>query len=457
MAFIRKIKKKNAVYLAEVESYRENGKVKQKVLRYIGKEVNGEVVRKIATSDIEVETVKQYLDYKTLHDLAGQLEMTELFGDASKYILLLVYTQIIARKSLYKLPEHIENTVLKELLSIDKLADKHLYEALDKLEEMDFSVIEQRLFKKLSAGKQEKTALVLDITDTYFSGSQAEWKSRKGKDGKYGKLIQIALAVTKEEGFPILHNVYEGNVSDIKIFQDMITSVRLQDFDVIVLDRGMISYESLNDLTMLGQKVITGLRLNRKLKAEYLDRIDRNDIFNPANLVPLKNTKVFIKSFQFKDGTLIVVYNPSIEISKRMGAINKDKFDIKKAKYYGYSLIYHTTDMLDENVVREYYEKDIVEKAFKELKSSINLHPVRKYLLTRVKAHIKICYLAYVLLSSLQYKLKPRNISAVYALEKLQPAYKVELKSNKEHFKWSKIVTLTNEQKTILKLLGCSV
>jgi len=242
MAFIRKIKKKNAVYLAEVESYRENGKVKQRVLRYIGKEVNGEVVRKVTTSDIEVETVKQYLDYKILHDLAGQLEMTELFGGVSKYILLLVYTQIIARKSLYKLPEHIENSVLKELLCIDKLVDKHLYEALDELEEMDFSVIEQRLFKKLSARKQEKAAIVLDITDTYFpvvrqNGNQEKEKMENTADGKYGKLIQIALAVTKEEGFPILHNIYEGNVSDIKIFQDMITSVRLQDFDVIVLDR----------------------------------------------------------------------------------------------------------------------------------------------------------------------------------------------------------------------------
>ncbi len=457
MSFIRKIKKKNAVYLAEVESYRDNGKVKQRVLRYIGKEVNGEVVRRVTTSDIEIETVKQYLDYKILHDLANQLGMTELFQGASKYILLLVYTQIIARKPLYKLPEHIENTVLKELLSIDKLIDKHLYEALDRLEEMDFSVIEQRLFKKLSAGKLKKTALVLDITDTYFAGSYAEWKSRKGKDSKYGKLIQIALAVTEEEGFPILHNIYEGNISDIKIFQDMITSIRLQDFDVIVLDRGMISYESLNDLTMLGQQVITGLRLNGKLKAEYLDRIDRDGIFKPANLVSLKNTKVFIKPFQFREGTLIVVYNPSIEVLKRMGAMDKDKFDIKKAKYYGYSLIYHTTDMSNENVVRKYYEKDIVEKAFKELKSSINLHPVRKYLLTRIKAHIKICYLSYVLLSFLQYKLKHKNISAVYALEKLQPAYKVELISKKEHFKWSKIVTLTNEQKTILKLLGCSV
>ena len=30
MAFVRKIKKKSGTYLAEVESYRENGKVKQR-------------------------------------------------------------------------------------------------------------------------------------------------------------------------------------------------------------------------------------------------------------------------------------------------------------------------------------------------------------------------------------------------------------------------------------------
>ncbi len=172
----------------------------------------------------------------------------------------------------------------------------------------------------------------------------------------------------------------------------------------------MISYESLNNLTMLCQQVITRLRLNRKLKAEYLDRINRDDIFNPDNLVSLKNTKVFIKPFPFIRGTLIVVYNPSIELLKRLDAMDKDKFEIKKARYYGYSLIYHTTDMPDENVVRKYYEKDIVEKAFKELKNSINLHLLRKYLLARVKAHIKICYLAYALLSFLQYKLKSKNI-----------------------------------------------
>ena len=41
MVFIRKIKKKSGTYLAEVEGYRVNGKVKQRVIKYLGKEING--------------------------------------------------------------------------------------------------------------------------------------------------------------------------------------------------------------------------------------------------------------------------------------------------------------------------------------------------------------------------------------------------------------------------------
>jgi len=458
MAFIRKIKKGNAVYLAEVKNYREEGKVKQKVIRYIGKEEDGQVIRRIRTDDIEIESVKQYLNYKVLHDIALRLNLPDILGDRYKHILLLIYTQIVNRKSLYKIPEYIELTCLKELLNIDRIIDKHLYSALDELEELDFSEIEDKIFKKLSLERKEKIALVLDVTDTYFSGSQADWKSRKGKDGKYGKLIQIALAVTKEEGFPIMHRTYEGNISNIKIFQDLLTESRLKGFEIIIIDRGMISYENLSDLRALNQKVITGIRLNKKLKIKYLSTIDREEIFQPENQIKLKNTRVYIIGFDFEDGRLIAVYNPEIEVAKRMEAMETgDSYKPEEARYMGYSLIYHTTDLSEEEVVRSYYEKDIVEKAFKELKSSINLHPIRKYLLTHIKAHIKICYLAYAILSYMQYRLKKRNISAIYALEKLQPVYKVDLKSTKEGFNWSKIVTLTKEQKIILDLLGCSV
>jgi transposase len=349
------------------------------------------------------------------------------------------------------LEEKADIYYLKELLNIDKLVDKNLYAALDELEELDFSILEARIFKRLNFEREEKKVLVLDVT---FSGSGADWKLRKGKDGKYSKLIQLALAVTKEEGFPIMHKVYEGNISNIKIFQDLLTEIRLKDFEVIILDRGMICYESLSDLRNLGQRVITGLRLHRKIKTDYISKISREEIFQPKYQIKLKNTKVYAKSFDFEEGRLIVVYNPEVEVAAME---IEDNYDYEKAKYMDYSLIYHTTDFTKEYIVKSYYEKDIVEKAFKELKSSIDLQPIRKYRIDHIKAHAKVCYLAYALLSYIQFKLKPNGTSAIYALEKLHPVYKINLKSKKENFSWSKIVTLTNEQKSILKLLECSV
>jgi hypothetical protein len=88
MAFIRKIKKKGSVYLAEVESYRKDGKVKQRVLRYIGKEVDGEIIRKVGTDSIEIESVKKYLDYKVLHNIATNIGLLEMLGGKGRYILL---------------------------------------------------------------------------------------------------------------------------------------------------------------------------------------------------------------------------------------------------------------------------------------------------------------------------------------------------------------------------------
>lgn len=72
-----------------------------------------------------------------------------------------------------------------------------------------------------------------------------------------------------------------------------------------------------------------------------------------------------------------------------------------------------------------YFERDIVEKTYKHLKSSINLHPVRKYRIDHVRAHVKIRYMAYAILTYMQHRLKPARISANAALDLLQSVYKV--------------------------------
>jgi hypothetical protein len=457
MSFVRKIKKKSGVYLAEVESYRDGGKVRQRVIRYIGKEVGGKASAPASLDGIEVLGVKRYLDYKVLHDVATRLGLPVLLGPDAPHILLLAYTQLIARTALYKLPEHLEHTALEEILGLGKLADKELYRALDELNGLDFQLVEECLLEALLGGRQGRKAMVIDVTDTYFNGSRADWKRRKGKDGKVGKLIQVALAVTQDEGFPILHKTYEGNIGNVKIFGDMLAESRLKQFDVVVVDRGMCSQETLEELVALGQKVIAGLRLHGAAMRDCIAAIDREEIFQPAHRVKLKGAEVYAMEFDYRGGRLVAVYNPAMEARKRTHAMDKKNYKPENARYMGYSAIYHTTGLGPGEVVKAYFGRDIVEKAYRHLKSSVNLQPVRKYRLDRVGAHVKICYLAYALLSYIQDKVKPAGMSATTALALLQSAYKVEIWNREQNLRWQKVVTLKNDQKKILKLLDCSV
>ena len=169
-------------------------------------------------------------------------------------------------------------------------------------------------------------------------------------------------------------------------------------------------------------------------------------------MVHLKNTTVFINIFEYNQGILIAVYNPSLELIKKQHNFNKgiDSND----QFIGYSLIYHNTKDSPSEIVKKYYDKEIVERAFKQMKGILNLRPIRVWLKSHVESHIRICYLAYAILSFMNYKLKKLNMSAIGALNSLKHGYKVNLRIEKDNFEWSLYVPLEPKQKKMLQLLG---
>ena len=72
-------------------------------------------------------------------------------------------------------------------------------------------------------------------------------------------------------------------------------------------------------------------------------------------------------------------------------------------KYVGYSLIFHNTKLKPPEVVKKYFDKDVVERSFRTMKGDVQLHPIRLWMPKRVNAHIKICYLSMCLLSLIKY------------------------------------------------------
>jgi len=96
----------------------------------------------------------------------------------------------------------------------------------------------------------------------------------------------------------------------------------------------------------------------------------------------------------------------------------------------------------------------LVEKAFRSLKGVVKLQPIRHWLAQRVIAHVFICYLAYLLLSLLKFRIKSHGISPEEALDELETMYKVYLRDPKNIFKLSRVVTLSKKQETILKAVN---
>lgn len=166
----------------------------------------------------------------------------------------------------------------------------------------------------------------------------------------------------------------------------------------------------------------------------------------------LKNTSVYAQSFDYFNGKLIVVYNPLSEIANKERCFEREE-DLTE-KYLGYSLIYHNTDMSDADAVKKYYERDVVERAFKQLNGVLSIRPVRVWLKEHIQGHVRICYLAYAILALMNYRLKKLHISAVDALNSLKHGYKVNLLDESTQFKWDLIVPLEPKQHDILKALN---
>jgi len=449
MSFIRKIKVGRETYLAEVKSVRENGKVKQKFIRYLGKEINGKPEKRILRSDIKVGSVKRSLDVLCIDKIAEELGIKEI---KNKYFLSLIYSQLLEKRSINKLEDWFRYTEIPDILKIKDVTTKELYESLSEITGEELNKINEQMSQVLKKYDDELDAAVIDVTDTYFEGDTEEVQKRKGKDGKIRKLLQIGLGASFNSGFPLFYKKYQGNLSNIQIYKDMTLELKARGMNSVIVDRGMTSCENLKMSLELDVKIIGGLKKNKNLCSDFLSKINRDEIYSLKNMVKLKNTNVHIKTFDYNQGKLIAVYNPSLEVLKKQLVFNKGIDEIDP--FIGYSLIYHNTKYSSSDVVKRYYDKEIIERAFKQIKGILNLRPIRVWLKEHVEGHIALCYFAYAILSLMNHKLKRINMTAIEAITSLKHGYKINLQTKKDNQNWDLYVPLQPKQKNILKEIG---
>ena len=491
MSFIRRIKKGGQVYLAEVEGKRISGKVVQKHIRYIGKEVDGETVISLSSKDIQVDSVRVYGPLLVFHSIAKKIKLPEILGKYSNEILSMVYAHCMNYKSVCNMPKWYKRTDLNILLDLESLTESRLFSAMDRLNDDKIESFQRAIFHNVKKIYQlDSKGIVYDLTNTYFYGKKCPMgKPGRSKEGKrQNDLIQIALATTQKEGIPVFHKVFNGNVHDSKTLSNVSDNFSKYNLNsgLFIYDRGIVSEKNLNFIRKLGWHTLCGLPFREKEKNIIRKFLQAGSISHVSNMVQVGNSVFYVKgvphSFGSIKGKLIICYNESkkMEIAqsrrlkilesqklKKEGKKIEESLDIyltptgrirndvleKEEEFDGYSCIFCTKNISDKNVVRLYFDKDIIEKAFRTLKGVSNIRPIRFWLAKQVKAHVFICYLSYLLLSALKLDLQSKgiDISPEKAIEDLETMYNVYFSDKKKKTQFIKTVTLSKYQERILR------
>lgn len=490
MSFIRKRKRGGQIYLEEVENIWIDGKVVQRFIRHLGREADGKTILSCSISEAEIDAVKLSGPLMALHSIATEIGLPELLGEYSNEILAMTYAHCLDYKSLNHMKTWFERSDLNHILSLEDLTEKRLVNALDSMERFDQMQFQQALFEATKSKlKITPKGVVYDVTNTYFHGKKCPI-AKLGHDKEKRKgypLIQIGLAVTRERGIPIFHKTFPGNIHDARTFTDVSTELKRFGINdgIAVMDRGVSSAENTDFLRENRWKVICGIKMTEPLQTTIKNKLD--GLVQVGNRVHVNQSKFYCREMKFTHGSsrgrLIICYNrkraqiqeesrfDEIEAARtRLDANKTIKPEIREyfgsdgrllnarleeaSKLDGISLIFTNTRLHMEDVVKGYFDKDVVEKAFQSLKGVVNLRPVRHWLYNRVEAHVFICYLACLLLSILKDKVRVLEISPTKCLRDLDGLYRIYLRDPKSGYKMGKLVTLTTHQEKILRAIN---
>lgn len=320
--------------------------------------------------------------------------------------------------------------------------------------------IEQGLFNNIKDLFNFELDLVLFDTSSIIyrgNGQQAESLLNYGfSKEKRSDLKQVIIGVLmSKQGIPLGHFVWPGNTNDFTALNNMLREAK-QKFPirrvVFVFDKGMTSQDNLEKLTLNQDEYIAGVRLRQLSKEKQKQLLNISDMF-------LVSENLKAKQVYLNNQRCIVCFNKkraNIDKQKRAEIIARLKENLKKkglksllvskqyAKYViikadkpklnqkqikqeqlfdgKFVLTTNNRDLTAKEIVLAYKDLQKVEKAFRSLKTELEIGPIYHFTEKRIKAHIMIAFLGLVLKIALEKKIKQtkKDLSFIQVLSDIK-------------------------------------
>ena len=231
------------------ESYRENGKVKQRTVGNISHCSQEEIEalrfalkHKNNITDI-LKKGKEIHSYQglsigavsSLYRMAQDLGIVKALGNSeeAKRSLWMILARLIEPGSRLANVRLAQRHAAIDTIGMANFNEDDLYNAMDWIEKNQTS-IEKRLFKN-RYGEKKPSLYLYDVTSSYLEGEKNEYADfGYNRDKKRGKKQIVIGLLTDEDGWPISIEVFKGNTNDVKTFSSQVKKLAT-DFVVAVM------------------------------------------------------------------------------------------------------------------------------------------------------------------------------------------------------------------------------
>jgi hypothetical protein len=531
-----KVGTKTYTYLRLVEAYRQNGHRQKRVLAHLG---NLDTLDPAALARLgerfaafggrtlpPAKTLEALQALRYGETLAGAHLWNEL--RLTEYLL----TQAPSGRRTFDFPLAVRVMVLNRLMDpMSKLAVtewqrkiflhglekplsySHFLRALDRLIPLKEPLEEYLLGRLTDLFSLKLNLIFYDLTSSYFEGvccPIAQWGySRDHRPD--ARQIVLGLLVT-DAGFPIAHEVYEGNTVDKATLAQAVDTLkkRFQIRRVIFVgDRGLVSDDNLKALAAAGYSFILALRKRHcREAADLMNALESRNYHHLGEDLWVKehvqegirhvlcfNPEKAPQDAAYRDSVLSRV-TPKLEALLQQpkrgrrrtpeGALARAAQILAKHKAQKFFALGLTpngrfffrrnsrilnqeesldglyllkTDVLDlsaQDLVAAYKTLSRVEQSFREIKDFLKLRPIFHRAERRVRAHVLVCVLAYLLECMLWERLRRAKLpySARQALDHLETLRLVDNRLGDQTLRC--VTRPTPEHRAILKAVGIS-
>jgi len=412
------------------------------------------------------------------------LESTQITSSLEQAIFAMVVNRLCeprSKRGVYRWLRGIYHPPFKGL------SLHHLYRGLDFLAD-NKDAIEVRLFDSVKDLFNLKLDLFFwDTTSTYFEGSGPEDIAQYGfsKDKRPDRVqIIIGILMTKE-GIPVAHQIFPGNTHDTTTFRAALKDIRTKfniDRVILVADRGMVSEDILREIEKAGLKYIVGVPM-RKAKAmkevlskrgryrKVKDNLKVKEIstekeryiicLNPEQAQRDRHAREeIIEKIQNKlktEGIKSFVANRGYRKYLKIDGANitVDREALKEEEKYDGKYVLRTNTSLEaEQIALAYKDLWKVERAFREMKSGLDLRPIYHWSDKRVRGHVMVCFLAFLMETIFRKKLAEAGYTGEYEylIDDLRQLKAVEIQL--DGHKYLSRTELQGDSYTAFKALG---